>query len=154
MSVPQFDVQAAHRFFSAECFNAAWDLMEKPGRSPEEDHRMLALTMASYWHWTQRNEHTAENMSVAFWQISRVYALLRQAENASVYGKLALDAVQDTDAPPYCKAYAYEALARAEMLAGNAAQMQQHLESARQVAAEMSDPEVKKALLKDLASIH
>ncbi len=35
--VPDFDVVAAHKHFSASCFNKAWDLIEKKNRTPEED---------------------------------------------------------------------------------------------------------------------
>jgi hypothetical protein len=56
-----FDVDAAHKYFSAECFNRAWDLIEKKDRSPEENDTMLALSMSSFWHWTQRSDRGAEN---------------------------------------------------------------------------------------------
>ena len=29
---PGFDLQAAHRYFSAACFNQAWDLIDKADR--------------------------------------------------------------------------------------------------------------------------
>ena len=32
---PEFDVSAARSYFSARCFNRAWDLIEKTGRTPE-----------------------------------------------------------------------------------------------------------------------
>lgn len=32
-----FDAAAAHRYFAAECFNQAWDLISKPDRTPDED---------------------------------------------------------------------------------------------------------------------
>ncbi|MCB1076937.1 MAG: hypothetical protein KDM64_03820, partial [Verrucomicrobiae bacterium] len=53
-SSPPFDPAPAHRFFSAECFNRAWDLIDKADRSAEEDDEMRALCHASLWHWTQR----------------------------------------------------------------------------------------------------
>jgi hypothetical protein len=31
-----FDLAAAHKYFSAHCFNAAWDLIEKKDRTPAE----------------------------------------------------------------------------------------------------------------------
>lgn len=51
---PDFDRIAAHRYFSAECFNQAWDLIEKPQRTAEDNEKMLLLSIASLWHWTQR----------------------------------------------------------------------------------------------------
>ena len=50
---PDFELPAAHKYFAAQCFNAAWDLIEKSDRSPEEDEQMIQLTQTSNWHWTQ-----------------------------------------------------------------------------------------------------
>ena len=41
------DLENAHRYFSAECFNRAWDYIDKPERTPEEDLNMLTASMAS-----------------------------------------------------------------------------------------------------------
>jgi len=50
-------------------------------------------------------------------------------------------------------AYAHEALARAELLAGDAARVGEHLAEARRLAAGVTDAEEKTGLLKDLESI-
>lgn len=150
---PSFDVVAAHKFFAADCYNRTWELMDKSQRSPVDDEQMLLLTMASAWHWSQRADCTDENRSIAYWQIARVYALLEQADNARRYGRLCLDASQGKGLPPYCLAYAYEALARAEMVAGDRVKMQDYLAEARRVAERMTDVEDKKMVLDDLASI-
>ena len=71
-----FDIDAAHRYFAAECFNQAWDLINKSERTPEEDEQMIRLSLASHWHWTQRADCTQENVSIAYWQTSRVYTVL------------------------------------------------------------------------------
>ena len=52
--MPDFDSAKAHQFFSAHCFNSAWELIDKPERTPEENEQMIQRTMASLWHWTQR----------------------------------------------------------------------------------------------------
>jgi hypothetical protein len=72
----------AHRFFSAQCFNRAWDLIRKPDRTDLENEQMLLLSQASLWHWTQRSDCTPRHLSIGYWQLSRVQALLGQAENA------------------------------------------------------------------------
>jgi len=79
---PEFDLDAAYKYFSAECFNRAWELIEKKDRSPEEDDTLLALSMRSLWHWTQRKDCSAENLSVAYQQLSRIFVLLDQSSNA------------------------------------------------------------------------
>lgn len=152
-SEPSFDVGAAHKYFAADCFNKTWDLLEKKDRTPEEDEQMLRLTFASTWHWTQRPDCTQENMSIGYWQMSRVYVVLGQADNARRYGQLALQAGQADGAPQFCVAYGYEALARAEMVAGKRQAMQDALAKARQTAEAMTDLEAKKMVLDDLATI-
>jgi len=150
---PDFDIQAAHKYFSAECFNRAWDFMDKPIRKKNEDDMMLQLSLASLWHWTQRKDSTSTNLSISYWQVSRVFALLRQAEDARHYGELCLEVSQGEDVRAFYRGYAYEALARAEMVAGNENEMEKHLIQAHQVAASLPDPEEMKQLLRDLATI-
>ena len=50
-----FEADHAHRHFSASCFNLAWELIEKPDRTAEDDEQMVRLAQASLWHWTQRS---------------------------------------------------------------------------------------------------
>ena len=150
---PEFDVAAAHKYFSAACFNKAWDLIDKADRTPEENEEMIRLSIASTWHWTQREDCAPTNLSVAYWQTSRIYALLGQADNAQRYGQLALGVLQGDDVPPFYRGYAYEALARAESVAGNKAKMEAFLVEARRAAAAVTDAEGKQMLLADLNTI-
>lgn len=147
------DIQAAHEYFSAECFNRAWDYIGKPKRKKSEEDQMLQLSLASLWHWTQRKDCTPTNLSVGYWQVSRVFALLRQADNARRYAELSLEASQFEGVEDFYRGYAYEALARAEMVAGSEDEMEKHLIQAHQIAALLADAGEKKQLLKDLASI-
>ena len=153
MGESEFDVDAAHKYFSAECFNQAWDLIDKPVRTAEEDEQMVRLSLASHWHWTQRTDCTQTNTSVGYWQTSRIYAMLGQAENARRYAQLCLAASQGDDVLPFCSGYAYEALARAESVAGNRDKVEEYLRAARRVAETLPDPDTKKRLLGDLDTI-
>ncbi len=148
-----FDLEAAHRYFSAECFNRAWDLIDKTGRSSAEDEEMLRLSLASTWHWTQREDCTAENLSVGYWQTSRIYVLLKQVENARRYARLSLNSALDGQAGPFYTAFGYEALARAEGLAGDFDKKNQYLAEARRLAELVSDPADRGVLESDLSSI-
>src|SRR5688572_2984320 len=151
MNAPTFDPTAAHRFFSAECFNRAWDFIDKPDRTADEDQQMLLSSMASLWHWTQRDDSTEENLSIGYWQISRVYAILGQAASAEHFGDLCLN--HSGSLRPFFRAYAHEALARAALAAGDASKTADHLEEARTLMAQVSDPEERSALEKDLGTI-
>lgn len=148
-----FDLKAAHKYFSAECFNRAWDFIDKPVRKANEGDTMLQLSMASLWHWTQREDCTPTNLSIGYWQVSRVYALLRNADQARHYGQLCLEAAKSEGVEPYYRGCAFEALARAELVADNEDGMEKYLIQAHQIATALTDAEEKKMLLKDLASI-
>lgn len=150
---PDFDIRAAHKYFSAECFNRAWDYIDKPIRSTEENDRMLQMSLTSLWHWTQRDDRTPTNLSVGYWQVARVYALLQQTDLSRHYGQLCLEAAQGEGVLPFYLGYAYEALARAEQTAGEQEAMEKYLLQAHQVAASIPDLEAKEQLLKDLATI-
>jgi hypothetical protein len=153
MREPEFDVTAAHRWFAAHCFNAAWDLIDKPNRTPEEDEQMLRLSLASAYHWTQRADCTSATLSVGYWQTSRIYALLNQPDNAGRYGNLALACANNPDVGPFYRAYAHEALARAEALAGNRDLAAHHVAEGRRFAAEVADADDQKAALADLETV-
>ncbi len=114
---------------------------------------MVRLSLASHWHWTQREDYTKKEMSIAHGQTSRIYAMLGQPDNARRYGQMCLTASRGVDLPPFCLGYAYEALARAESVAGNGEKMEEYLGEARRVADTMSDPDVKKQFLENLETI-
>ena len=148
---PGFNMTAAHKYFSAECFNQAWDLIEKPDRTPEEDEQMIRLNQASLYHWSQRVDCTPKNFSVGYWQAARIYALLGQADNARRYGKLCLHYSQGESA--FQLGYAYEALARAEAVAGEVEKAANYLQDAHRYLAQVDDPEDYELLEKDLKTI-
>lgn len=148
---PAFDPAQAHRWFAAHFFNGTWSLLDKADRTPDDSERMISLAHASLAHWRERADCTPQNLSIGYWQASRVYAVLGQAENALRYGRLCLD-MSGTE-PPFFLGYAHEALARAEQLAGNLAVARQHLAEARRLAAQVADMEERRALENDLATL-
>jgi hypothetical protein len=150
---PDFDLSAAHKYFSADCFNKTWNYIDKPTRKTSEEDAMLRLSLASLWHWTQREDCTDTNLSIGYWQVARVFALLRQADNARHYGELCLEVSQKEGVEPFYLGYAYEALARAEHVAGNLDKKEDLLVQAHQTATSIADAEEKKMLLKDLATL-
>lgn len=148
-----FDIQVAHEHFSRQCFNRAWDLIDKADRTPQDDEEMLRLSHASHYHWTQREDYSPKNASIAYWQIARIYALLGQADNARHYAQQCLQAGQEGQIEPFYLGYAYEALARAEAVAGDREKAEGHIQTARQVAEGISEAEDRQLLLDDLNTI-
>src|SRR5687767_8125788 len=89
--VSGLDQQSAHRLFSSDCFNRAWDLIDKPQRTPDEDRQLLLLSLTSLYHWTQRADCSPRNLSIGYWQAARVFALLGQAGNARAFATVCLE---------------------------------------------------------------
>lgn len=145
------DWSNAHLYFSASCYNSAWELIDKTQRTPEEDIEMISRSYASLWHWSQRLDCTDTNRSIAYWQLSRVHALAGQPENARQYGQLCLEFSSEEE--PVFRGFAYEALARAEKTAGNPARMKEYLAKAWEYAARVTDQEDRQLLENDLDQI-
>ncbi|MFT3892865.1 MAG: hypothetical protein QM730_14630 [Anaerolineales bacterium] len=147
-----FNVREAHEYFSTEYFNQTWEYIEQTeARSAEDNMNMLHNAIASLWHWTQREDVKPENLAVGYWQVSRVYNLIKQPNNARTYGLLSLKYAEGLDA--FYKAYAYETLARAEMQTNNRVVMRVYLDKARQLVGQIESEEDRQSLLKDLESI-
>jgi hypothetical protein len=148
---PPFDLEAAHRYFAPHCFNRTWDLINQPARSADEDELMLQLAMASLWHWGQRPDVTPLNISIGAWQVSRVHALAGRGQEAMRYGQMSLSAAAAE--PPFYRGYAHEAMARACMVLGDSQGTGEHLAAAHRLLGEVTDPEEREMLEKDLKTI-
>jgi hypothetical protein len=151
MNQPNFDEQSAHRFFAADCFNRAWDLIQKPARSADENQQMLLLALASLWHWTERDDCTDRSFSIGYWQVSRVYSVLGEGENAQRYAELCM--AKSKEEAPFFLGYAHEAMARAAMVRGDHEQMRNHAAEARRLAGHVTNSKDRAALEKDLDSV-
>jgi hypothetical protein len=150
---PNFDLAAAHRFFAADCFNRAWDLIEKEDRTPEEEEEMLNLSMASLWHWTQRPDFGDKERSLGYWQVSRIFAITGRPDMATAYAEKCLEVTEDAGLPPFYVGYAYEALARAAMAGRNRVAALRYIAQARAAAQRETSEEDRELLLDDLATI-
>lgn len=141
----------AHRFFSAQCFNRAWELIRRPDRTDLESEQMLLLAQSSLWHWTQRPDCTPRNLSIGYWQLSRVYALLGQGDNAARSAETSLRHSEGTS--PFLVGYAHEALARSAAVAGDELARKHHLAEAWRCSAQVSDERDRALLDADLRSL-
>lgn len=151
MTTPEFDLTAAHRHFSAACFNGVGELIDKPDRSPDEDRLMVSMAHASLYHWQQRPDCTSRSLSVGYWQLSRVYALLGQADNARQHAQLCLAHSQNEE--PFYLGYAYEALARASTIAGLRMFARTMLAKGREQATLVNNDTKRDLLESDLATV-
>ena len=109
-----------HRAIGIQLFNRTWALMDKQDRSVEEDDAMLHMAHASAHHWrSEGSGATANNLARSEWQVSRVYTVLGRAEPAGYHARRCLEICQDNGIGDWDLGYAYEALARAAVVAGD-----------------------------------
>jgi hypothetical protein len=152
MSSPDpFDPVPAHRVFAGDCFNRAWDLLVKSDRTADEDELMAHLAHASVWHWLNHPECTARHLSIGYWQLSRVYAVLKRPAEARRHAETCLRHSQNE--LPFYLAYAHEALARSAGLNGDAEGKRTQLQSARDLLPAIADAADREALENDLMTI-
>jgi hypothetical protein len=151
MNEPTFDVAAAHRYFAPHFFNSAWDCIERPNRTAEDDERMIGLAHASVCHWRERPDNTERGRSIGYWQLSRVYAITGRPEEALRYGELSLK--HAAGEPPFYVAYAHESIARAAMIGRDDVKYRTHLDHARRIHEQVTDAAEREALQKDLADL-
>ena len=147
---PATDTVEADVHFSKFCFNRASALMTLEARTAAEDEEMCLASAASLWHWMRRPDCTDRNLSIGYWQASRVHALLGRADEAMRLAERCLD--HSRALSPFYLGYAYEALARAARLGGDAAGFETQVARAREWAAQVEDDEERRMLLDDLAA--
>jgi DNA-binding transcriptional MerR regulator len=141
------------RRLGVDLFNKTWTLMEKEGRTQDEDDEMIHCAHASAYHWLQVG--TAANRARSEWQCSRVHAILGHVEPALRHARRCLqlveghpDDMKDWDLPA-----AYEALARAHMVAGEVEETRRFAELGRAATARIADEDDRGVIEADFATI-
>ncbi len=142
------------RQLGVDLFNDVWRLLEKD-RTPEEDDELLHQAHATAYHWLKAPECEPKTRARSEWMCSRVYAVLGRPEPALHHATRCLeiteqhaDNVEDWDFP-----FAYEALARAHGVAGNAEESRRYAELARESGGSISDAEDREHLDAELATL-
>jgi len=130
-----------HRKTAKQCFNKTWDYLEKKNRTPDDDRQMLILAHASRYHWGLVGN--ARNLAVGEWQISRVYAGLKQAEASLLFAKSSLELVIKNNLSDLLPS-AYEGLARAYAIAQQPQLARDYVVKARKELESIKDEEDRK----------
>jgi DNA-binding transcriptional MerR regulator len=142
-----------HRRIGVDLFNKTWTLMEKEDRTAADDDELIHCAHASAYHWLHVG--TQANRARSEWQCSRMYTVIGRAEPALHHARRCLaiceaspDELEDWDLP-----FAYEAMARAHAVAGDAAESRRYVELAREGAARIAEDDDRDLVLADLATI-
>ena len=145
---------AQHRGEGVALFNAVWEMLDLPDRTAAQDDQMVHAAHASRWHWSQAGELTGDQqLAVGEWQCSRVYSMLGRGEPAVHHAKACLAICEASGLGDWVVAAAYEALARATAVAGDAGEAKTWLARARTASAAIADPEDREVIDGDLAEL-
>lgn len=147
----QMAEQAQETFASA--LNAVtWALLRKPDRTEAENEKMLYAAFASAYHFLEIG--SAIEQQRASWLISRVYSVLGNGQEALTYAKrcMGLTEQHGGELADFDKAFAFEAWARANAVAGNTTEAAKYRKLANGVGETIEDEESRKVFMEEFAS--
>jgi DNA-binding transcriptional MerR regulator len=145
---------ATQRQLGVDLYNSTWVLLEKADRTPAETDEMIHRAHASRWHWARVGADV--NLARGEWLCSRVYATLGRGEPALWHARrcveineaLPAEARESWDLPA-----AYEAMARASLVAGDWASGALWKAKATTALADISDADDRMPIEQDLATL-
>lgn len=142
---------AARRQLAVDLFNHVWTLLETPDRTVDQDDEMVHAAHASRYHWGEVGEvaHRARGE----WQCARVYSVLGRPEPAAHHARRCLELCQANGLGDWDLAAAWEAVARASLVAGDEAGVQRALDEGRTALAAVTDAEDRRIIETDLEEI-
>ena len=141
------------KLLAAQLFNETWRLMEQEERTGQDDDRMIHTAHASRYHWGQVPTAPPAHLARGEWQISRVYTVLGRAEPALHHARRVLNLCQENGIGDWDLAFAYEALARAHAIAGDAGQAREYTDQALAAAEDIAEDGERGLVLADLETI-
>lgn len=149
-SDPQYEM---HRHLSGFCFDQCWNLFDKPNRSEAETEDMVLLAHASLWHWKQRYDCEPLNLSIGYWQISRVHSLVGDGALALRFGQKCIRISEEKNLSAYYIGCAYEAAARAAAVGKDYGQATEYLVAAQKHLDEVTDKDLARYLRIELDAV-
>jgi hypothetical protein len=144
----------AHRHFAIQFNGMTWDLLDKAERTKEEDERMLYSAFASCRHWLEAG--TGVHHQRGEWMISRVYSVLGLGEAAVRHADRCLELTEEhaDEMEDFDKAFAYEAAARANAVAGNRDEALNYIDLAEKAGEAIADEQSKEIFWGDFNGGH
>lgn len=143
--------EGAARALAAAFFNGVWDLMEQPERSTDDDDRLVEAAHASRFLWGLVGAPT--QWATGEWLLSRAYSVVGRPEPALHHARRCEALTVDHGLDAFRLGFAYEALARASGLAGEAAAREAYLARAWACAAQVAAADDRQWLEENLAAM-
>lgn len=145
------DERQAHQYFAIQSFNGAWELIEKPDRTADDDAELLELAFASRWHWGHVGE--SEQWATGDWQIAHVASLLGLGQLAQLYARRAFDRCEQEGWEDWRRASMLEGMARAAAAAGDAEDHARYYALASEAVAAIVEDEERAVIASQLATV-
>ena len=139
------------RRLAADLFNEVWTLLERTGRTVEDDDRMVHAAHASRHHWGRVGG--PQQVAIGEWQCARVYSVLGRAEPALHHARRYVEIATANEVEDWVVASAYEGLTRAHLTAGDTAAARAERERAVAACERVADPEDREVVASDLAGL-
>lgn len=140
-----------HRKSAVDLFNGTWRLLEKRGRTAKDIDMLIHGAHASRYHWGRVGKPI--NVAIGEWQVSHMYAVLGRGEPATYHAQRCLELCRKEGLRDFILAFAYEALARADAVAGRRRDLRKHLAMARAAGEEIAEEDDRARFFEDLRSI-
>jgi hypothetical protein len=150
MGQSQFS-EEEHKKFAVALFNLTWSLLDKKGRTIEDDNKMLNAAHASRFHWGEIG--TPLEFERGEWQISRVYSILKRSEPAIYHAKRCLEICEASNIRDFDIAFAYEALARAHAVAALKSEYEKYIMLAKEAGERIKGEEDKNYFFSELKTV-
>ncbi len=140
-----------HRKTAAELFNGVWQVLDNPHRTRDQEDWMIHAAHASRHHWGIVG--TTTNVAVGEWQVSHVYAVLRRPEPATYHARRCLQMCKTHRLGGFALAFAYEALARADAVAGRRRDLRAHLALAYEAGLRIDEKDEREEFFRQLRTV-
>jgi hypothetical protein len=140
-----------HKLLASQAFNAAWDLIDKPDRTPDEDAEMLQRAFASRWHWGFAGG--PGQWATGDWQIAHCASLLGLGQLAQMYARRAFDICEREGWGDWQRASMLEGMARAAAAAGDNAEHAKYYALAEAAVAAIEADEDREVIASQLATV-
>ena len=138
-----------HKKFAIDLFNLVWELLDKEERTVDENDRMLHAIHASRFHWGEIG--TPLEFERGEWQVSRVYSVLNRSEAAIYHARRCYAICTENGITDFDVAFAYEALARAYAVAGDAGKSKEYIKLGEQAGEQIEDKDNRKYFFSELS---
>ena len=147
MSEIDTEQSAACRRFAVSANNEAWEILERPARSPEETDQMLNAAHAAAWHWGRIGG--AVQRLRARYLLATAHAVAGSGTQAIRHGQAALASMEagDVEIGAFDRAAVHGSCALAYAILGSDDEAQRSREAFRSAAQALEEPPERDLLL-------